>query len=573
MRKDQDTIKYFAYVRKSSESQERQALSIIAQKEKIQKQFSSLDIEWVEEEHSAFTPGRPRFGDMLGKISLGKRTGLIGWHPDRLSRNEIDASSITYMIRTGKIADLKLCTYHFENTPEGIWMLQMALSQSQYESAKKGRDVKRGLEQKAKMGHPPFPAIPGYINIGEKKGFKEWTKDPVRFDTHRKMFDLVLAGQRPAKVWKMVNDEWGYQTLTRGTKIGNKKMARSAFYKMLTDIKYTGNFEYGGVRYKGAYPAMITMDEYDRIQLLLGRKGRPRPRKNNLPYIGLMNCPDCTASISVDDKKQAICAKCKTKFSTKNTTICPNCRTDISEMNNPTLLHYIYYGGTGRINPNCQNCRKSVEIRKFEKQIDAELEKFEIDSDYLTLALDYLKEGQDTGENADRKINESLELALGNLNTRIDNLDKNFNSPQNAKYEIYTPERYKELMTPLQKEKEALAEQLGANKVAEPRVLELTKDTFNFCAYARYWLRNGGNDTKNAILSGLGSNITLSDRKLRFEAYEPYLIINGGLKIVREQNKMSEPKNIGLNTNQNTLSGAGIATGLRGQDSNLQPSP
>jgi hypothetical protein len=42
-------IKYFAYVRKSSEGQERQALSIPAQKEKLLKTFPDLDIEFVSE--------------------------------------------------------------------------------------------------------------------------------------------------------------------------------------------------------------------------------------------------------------------------------------------------------------------------------------------------------------------------------------------------------------------------------------------------------------------------------------------------------------------------------------------
>ena len=318
---------------------------------------------------------------------------------------------------------------------------------------------------------------------------------------------------------------------------------------------------------------MITMDEYDRIQTLLGRKGRPRPQKNDLPYTGLMNCPDCTASITGDDKKQAICTRCKSKFSTKNYTACPKCKTDISEMDNPTLLHYIYYGGTGRIDPNCQNCRKSVEIKGFEKQIDAELERFEIDSDYLALALDYLKEENGANENTDKKVNESLGVALQNLNTRIDNLDKNFNSPQNAKYEIYTPERYKELMMPLKEEKKTLTEHLEVGKSAEPRMLELNQDTYNFCVYGRYWLKNGDNDTKNAILSGLGSNITLNDRKLRFEAYEPYLIIRDGLKTIREQLDSSEPENNGSNKRQNDSLVSLSPYWLRGQDSNLEPSP
>src|SRR3954470_4761369 len=115
MTKD-EAIKYFAYVRKSSEGQERQALSIPAQKEKLLQAFPNLDIEFVVEEKSAFKPyKRSKFANMLERIDRGERTGLVGYHPDRLSRNEVDASALSYRVRTNTIQDLKFTTYHFEN--------------------------------------------------------------------------------------------------------------------------------------------------------------------------------------------------------------------------------------------------------------------------------------------------------------------------------------------------------------------------------------------------------------------------------------------------------------------------
>ncbi len=158
-------LRYFAYVRKSSEGKERQALSIPAQIEKLEDAFGHLDLEVLEEERSAFKPdNRPVFASMLKRIRRGDRTGVVAWSPDRLSRNERDAGELSYMARMGIIADLRFATSHFENTPEGIWMLQLALSQSQYESAKKGRDVKRGLESVAKSGTPPTRAPLGYVS-------------------------------------------------------------------------------------------------------------------------------------------------------------------------------------------------------------------------------------------------------------------------------------------------------------------------------------------------------------------------------------------------------------------------
>ncbi len=67
-------IKYFAYVRKSTEGEERQALSISSQMDKVKEFFSALDIvEVLEEKHSAFKPyNRPVFEDMIKRIRKGE---------------------------------------------------------------------------------------------------------------------------------------------------------------------------------------------------------------------------------------------------------------------------------------------------------------------------------------------------------------------------------------------------------------------------------------------------------------------------------------------------------------------
>ncbi len=167
--------KYFAYVRKSTEGEERQAISIESQKDIIRKHFNGLKIvDILEEKHSAFKPyNRPVFEDMIKRIRKGEAHGIIAWHPDRLSRNEIDASTITYLVRTDVIKDLKFGSYNFDNSPEGIMMLQLALSQSQYSSSKLSRDVKRGLEKKIEMGWKPGTAPEGYLNDKiEQQGLK-----------------------------------------------------------------------------------------------------------------------------------------------------------------------------------------------------------------------------------------------------------------------------------------------------------------------------------------------------------------------------------------------------------------
>jgi DNA invertase Pin-like site-specific DNA recombinase len=164
--KKQHKLRYIAYVRKSSESKEKQELSHISQITNIERDFGHLNIvRWMEaESKSAFTPGRSIFNEMVEAIKNDEADGIVAWHPNRLSRNEMDSAEITYLLR-GKLKDLKFCSYTFINSPEGIMMLQMTMNQSQYESTKQGKDVVRGLETKAESGEKPGRVPPGYQKI------------------------------------------------------------------------------------------------------------------------------------------------------------------------------------------------------------------------------------------------------------------------------------------------------------------------------------------------------------------------------------------------------------------------
>ena len=356
-------ITYFAYLRKSSESKERQALSIDAQQRKIEEYFPDLDIEFITEERSAFKPfNRPFFTSMLERIEQGERQGLIAWHPDRLSRNELDAAKIVHMLRNGHIRDLKFATYPFHDTPEGILALQNALSHSQYQSAKKSRDVKRGLEQKALQGHPPYPAIVGYRNTPHlERGFKQWEEDPERFQLARRLWDLILTGLYTRnQLYRIATKDLGLTSPVRRS-LGGKPITRSALYRLFRERAYAGRFEYpkkSGNWYDGAYPAMITEAEFLRVQEMLDGRAQPELSQVLFAFRGVFWCGACDAQVTAERKVRSQCPDCGVKFSALNRQECPQCSRPVAE----TRIYHYYHCTHRKTNVTCNQRSVREEI-------------------------------------------------------------------------------------------------------------------------------------------------------------------------------------------------------------------
>src|SRR5690242_5186821 len=81
------------YARKSSESDDRQILSIDSQVQELKllalRRGLRID-EVITEAHSAKAPGRPVFGALMRRVARGDIAGIFCWKMDRLARNHLD---------------------------------------------------------------------------------------------------------------------------------------------------------------------------------------------------------------------------------------------------------------------------------------------------------------------------------------------------------------------------------------------------------------------------------------------------------------------------------------------------
>src|SRR3990167_3048875 len=192
-------MKYFIYTRKSTDSEERQVLSIESQFSEL-KEFAAKEkleiVASLSEAKTAKEPGRKIFGEMLDRIEKGEAQGILAWHPDRLARNSIDGGKIIYMLDTGRIKDLKFPTFWFESTPQGKFMLNIAFGQSKYYIDNLSENIRRGQRAKLRKGIWPAFAPLGYLNNPKTKGIEV---DPERAPLMRKMFELYATGDYTLK--------------------------------------------------------------------------------------------------------------------------------------------------------------------------------------------------------------------------------------------------------------------------------------------------------------------------------------------------------------------------------------
>lgn len=298
---------------------------------------------------------------MLNEIEKGQAQGIIAWNSDRLSRNSVDTGRLIYLFDLGKLHEVVTPSQVFRNTPND----------------NKGINVKRGLKAKVERGIYPAPAPVGYLNEKyAERGNKTIQPDPQRFNLVRRMFSLILTGSyTPPQVLKVANEEWGFR-MPNG-----KKLSRSSIYNLFTRPFYYGLFEYpigSGNWYRGAHQPMITAEDYDRIQVLLGRKGRPRPKNHVFAYTGMIRCGECGGMVTAEEK--------------------------IKHQQNGNVHCYTYYHYTKRKNPSCS--QRVIEVKELERQVQEALAGVEIPPEFHDWALKWLKK-----ENGKEAVDRNMILA------------------------------------------------------------------------------------------------------------------------------------------------------------------
>lgn len=149
-------------------------------------------VEIKRESHSAKeTAQRPVFNEMIRQIKEGRFSGILAWHPDRLSRNAGDLGSIVDLMDQHKLIEVKTYGQRFSNTPSEKFLLMILCSQAKLDNDNKSVNVKRGLRTRIEMGLWPAPAPTGYLNHPDRTKKCHVVIDPARSHIIKLVFEKV----------------------------------------------------------------------------------------------------------------------------------------------------------------------------------------------------------------------------------------------------------------------------------------------------------------------------------------------------------------------------------------------
>ncbi|MDE2933877.1 MAG: recombinase family protein, partial [Chloroflexota bacterium] len=304
------------YARVSSDRQDVD-LSVSAQlralREYAEKNGYVVAREYVDEAESGRIADRPQFRRMLDEATGPNASfrEILVWKFSRFTRKREHAVAFKSMLRRRGVRVVSI-TEHADDSPTGKLMEAIIESVDEFYSDNLAQEVTRGMREAASRGFWVSSQAPyGYRKVHVQDGPKKRPRldlDPPADSIVRRIFDMTLQGQSVLDIVRTLNDE-GIPTRNGG------RWLKNTVHKMLTNEAYAGTLVWGKgardkvppVRVDGAFPAIVTREEFERVNKLLQSRAPKvvHPRRASSPYLlsGLLKCESCGRTLTAAEAK------------------------------------------------------------------------------------------------------------------------------------------------------------------------------------------------------------------------------------------------------------------------------
>ncbi len=518
-------MKYVIYARKSSESEDRQALSIqsqIIEMQEIARRDQVPVIKIFQEAKSSKAPGRPVFNEMIKFIQSGKAQGILCWKIDRLARNPVDEGILKWMLQNSVIQQIK--TFERDYNPEdNVVLASIEFSMANQYIRDLSRNVKRGLAERVRRGE--YPAAPP---LGYARDYKTRHMAP---DTEvapfvKKAFTLYAEGHQTVKTIAKQLHKDGFRS-----KLGNK-VGKSTIYRILTNPIYTGQFRWKGEPHQGVHDPIVSHALFDTVGNLLNPRQHLKLVQNKrvFTYRGFLVCGECGLKVTAETQKGHVYYRCTKSKGTH------------------------------------QCAQRYTREEDIERILGKELERIRFDEDVLNLIMKASKESLKEKEKIGEETKTRLTNLLDTVKKRKSSLVEKFIDNAISK-EIYD-EKFSEIFT----EEASLTERIGNVKHADTNLVQGIETAVRFVKTAHDLFNRGAPETRREVIDILSSNIGIKDRRIAYiKLNEPFSWIREDTETLKAEICAFEPENGRDNGMDKTKTEAGASVcsvRRKGWDSN-----
>ncbi len=536
------SLRYCLYARKSTDTEDRQVQSLDDQV-KVMKGIAKREGvriigEPLRESKSAKRPdARPVFGELLQEIEDGKIDGIVCWKLDRLSRNPSDSGRIQQLLQDGKLKHILTAEKSYFPEDNAIVFSVEAGMSNQY-IRELASNTRRGMQSKAEKGNKPGVPPVGYLNDRLEKIV---IADPDRFTAMRMLWDKMLTGTYSmAQLVHVADKELHITTPVRG-KTGGGPIAYSSMCALFKNPFYTGKLPFKGQLYPGNHPAMITEEEFERVQQIIDplHTTRPKDKTYNFQLRNLFRCGECGFAITAEQKHKTIKSTGESR-------------------------EYVYYHCTGKNKAiKCSQPKLHVNEDQLIEQIKEKLNKFTIDPDFYKIAIEALAQEEDEVVEKDQAKTLARDKAIEKKNQAITNLRRmryNGEADDDSWY-------FAEMQT-LEDELEALQKQRNDAEYKARDWRAKADEVFTFARYAKEDFDSDDLEKKRSVIVKLGEVLTILDRTIQFTPNKFFI----PLEKMNEQQKLA-PEMVRTDSQQRGIGSKHdvVLSWLRGRDSNPRP--
>lgn len=505
-------MKYFIYIRKSTDDKAKQIQSIPDQKRilsALAKERGLKVVDIIIDEKSAKAPGRKGFGEMVERLQSNDANGIICWKMDRLARNTVDGGNLMWMLQNGTVKEFVTPTKTY-NTEDNTLVLSVEFGMATQFSRELRENVNRGMQSKVDKGWATYRVPIGYLNeVNGVKGEKKVLVDPDNFKALQRIWLKCIKDELTLKELHeyMKTDEPIYRN--------GKLLPFSTFCKVFRSKFYCGLLKYKGVWKVASHQPMITQTQFEQVQNILDKKFKS-VRQSNLEFDfkGFFKCGCCDAWITAEEHNKMV----------KRT---------------GQKAKYRYYRCVHR-KKDVVCTEKPINEIKVVETIQKELDQLRIPQALMDFGLRKIKELEQAQDKTESTVESQLRKEITALNQRLKTIRNNFAEESDPNCRQVIKDRLNELEIDLRKLEQDLATEIESQQNPHE---ELTT-SFAVIDKAQDYLENGTSQQKKTILRHLGSNWQVVGQKLD---YKPSRTV----KALKKTHQLLLAENNGIGTQKN----------------------